>query len=564
MKASNLRANQQTIADLQRMIKSGNSQLERHFEKLLQGGTPRSVEPLHFITKQKPFPVLSQDKITRLGLVHSYVGGIYRENMGGVGTPQESPAAKIYAEIRGPYLTATLSNLATASVSTAKKKDANAIYRAGTNGMGTYAQAMEGLFLAEYDNICSIFLREDWGPVFQATCQGALAELARTVRELNAHVKAHMSTDACLAYEIVEILSTLSNNLETRTGELKASLAATLRPVRETAKASLGELLDDIRRRVSALPTLPPDGAPVPVISETMQRLQAMVEFLRPISSIMISIGDGGWKSSASRSNAGAGLDGIPSLASFDVGADGRDIFAHFCADAIDTLLGALDARARAVHMGRSGGGIVGGVSVVGGVVGGGSGPSGGSLVAAKAVVGVFLANAVVIVERQVRDSDLAPLLLDSSGRLPVLEGWRKKATALYADGCKDVSTHLFDVIHTSRPTGGGGGAGRPTSGQGAGGIDSASILRGLSSKDKENIKNKFAAFNSGFDDLVARHKSYSMEREVRQLFARDVQQMLEPLYNRFWDRYHEIDKGKGKYVKYDRSSIAAVFLSLY
>ena len=30
------------------------------------------------------------------------------------------------------------------------------------------------------------------------------------------------------------------------------------------------------------------------------------------------------------------------------------------------------------------------------------------------------------------------------------------------------------------------------------------------------------------------------------------------------WDRYHDVDKGKGKYVKYDRSSIAAIFLSLY
>jgi exocyst complex protein 7 len=38
---------------------------------------------------------------------------------------------------------------------------------------------------------------------------------------------------------------------------------------------------------------------------------------------------------------------------------------------------------------------------------------------------------------------------------------------------------------------------------------------------------------------------------------------LIEALYGRFWDRYHEIDKGKGKYVKYDKSSISAVFISL-
>src|SRR3569833_3337691 len=49
MKASNLRSTQQTVADLQRLIKSGNTQLENHFDKLLRGETPREIEPLHYI-----------------------------------------------------------------------------------------------------------------------------------------------------------------------------------------------------------------------------------------------------------------------------------------------------------------------------------------------------------------------------------------------------------------------------------------------------------------------------------------------------------------------------------
>ncbi|ORY64962.1 exocyst complex protein exo70 [Pseudomassariella vexata] len=507
MQTSNLRANQQTMADLQRLIKSGNTQLENHFDKLLRGETPRSVEPLNFITKDKPFPLISQDKIARLSLMNSYVAG---------NSMSENPLVKIYAEVRGPYLSQTLVNLAYASVNTAKKKSPDAIYRSGTNGIGMYAQAIEGSCVAEYENICSIFMRQDWGAVLQLTCQAPLAELARTIRELNNHIKSHLNTDCYLAYEVTEIMSNLANRVEERTGELKGTLAAALKPVRETAKISLAELLDDTKRKVGLLQTLPPDGAPIPVVSETMQRLQTMVEFLRPISMIMISLGDGGWKSVAA---ANRSLDTIPSLASFDPGADGKEIFAHYCTDTIDALLLALDQKARMLLKGKS-------------------------------VVGVFIANSVTIIERMVRDSDLAPLL---EGRLGVLDTWRKKATALYTDACKELSIHLFDVIHTSRTQ-------RPPSGSN----ESASIVKSLSSKDKESIKGKFQAFNSGFDDLVAKHKSYSMEREVRQLFGKDCQQMLEPLYNRFWDRYHEIDKGKGKYVKYDKSSISAVFLSLF
>lgn len=507
MKASNLRANQQTITDLQRLIVLGNTQLENSFDKMLRAETPRSIEPLNFITKNAPFPLISPSSISQLALMNSYVSG---------NSSSENPLIKIYADVRGPYLSQTLVNLAYASVNMAKKKEPDAIYRAGTNGIGMYARAMEGIFLAEHENICSIFMRQDWGPVFQTACQAPLAEMARTIRELNNHIKAHISTDCYLAYEITEIMSNLSTNLEARTGELKTTLGAALKPVRETAKSSLGELLEDTKRKVGAIQALPSDGAPMPIVSETMKRLETMVDFLRPISSIMISLGDGGWKSGAS---ANSTMDAMPSLASFDIGADGKEIFAHYCTDTIETLMVALDQKARTLLKGKS-------------------------------VLGVFIANSVTIIERMIQESNLRSLM---EGRLGGLDTWRKKAKAFYSDACKEVSVHLFDVIHTSR-------AQRPPSGS----SESASIVKGLNSKDKESIKNKFQVFNTNFEELITKHKTYSMEKEVRQMFAKDMQQMLEPLYNRFWDRYHEVDKGKGKYVKYDKSSINSVFQSLY
>ena len=431
------------------------------------------------------------------------------------------PIAKIDAGIRSQYLADSLSNLAAASINTAKRKNLDTLYRAGTNGISTYAQAMEGLFLSEHDNICSIFPREDWGPLFQAVCQPALVELGRTLRELSAHVESHIKTDCYLAYETVEIISALSNNLEGRTGELKASLAASLKPIRETAKSSLSKLMDNLRTSALAIPQLPPDGAPVPLVGEAMQRLQTMVEFLRPLSSIMVSLGDGGWKSAAA-SRGGVG-DAIPSLASFDIGADGQEIFAHYCFDTLEVLLNSLDARAKQPPPPK------------------------------RPVIAVFLANSVSIIERSIRDSELGPLLE------PELEArlgpWKKQTMSLFSETCKDLSVHLFDVIHTGR------GA-RPTSGHGA--VDSASVTKSLSSKEREAIKAKFTAFNQGFEEMVARHKQYSMERDVRQRFAKDMQHMIAPLYKRFWDRYHDIDKGKGKYVKFDKASISGVFLSLY
>ena len=78
------------------------------------------------------------------------------------------------------------------------------------------------------------------------------------------------------------------------------------------------------------------------ITTETMIRLQTMVDFLRPISSIMISIGDGGWKSAEGPRGSS---DQIPSLKSFDVNADGKQIFAHYCVDTVETLITSLEQR---------------------------------------------------------------------------------------------------------------------------------------------------------------------------------------------------------------------------
>ncbi|KAH8659170.1 Cullin repeat-like-containing domain protein [Tricladium varicosporioides] len=514
MQQTNLRSNQQAAADLSRLLKSGNTQLEGHFQRLLQEDS-RPLEPLHFITKDKPFPMLSQDKTTRLGLISSYIVSTLRQTSGSA----ESPILQAYASVRGPYLTATLQNLASASVNTARKKTPDAIYRQGTNGMATYARGMEGAFLAEYDNICALFSRDEWGRVFNLTCQGAISELARTLRDLNAHIKANLTTDCYLAYEIVEVMSSLSSNLESRTGELKPSFAAALKPVRETAKSSLAELMDDTRRKIYNLPTVFPDGSALPITTDTMTRLQTMVDFLRPISSIMISIGDGGWKTNTASNSS---MEQIPSLNSFDVSADGKQIFAHYCIDTIDALLQSLEAKAKPLLKG-------------------------------KPTLGVFIANNATVVDRMIRNSDLQPLL---SPRMNDIEKWRKTGAQLYTMAWREPSAHLLDVQYTNR------GGQRPPSGSAAA-IDSAAILKGLSSKDKDAVKEKFRLFNASFDDLVAKHKALNMEQEVRELLGRQVQQMIEPLYCRFWDRYHEVDKGKGKYVKYDKSSISGVFLSL-
>lgn len=512
LKATNIRSNQQAISDLTDLLQTGTEALEVVFRDIVrQDSTP--IEPLKQITTGSDFPRIGSGRAGQLRTLNHHIAGYASQ----VTQPGElTPSAKVYAHERGQYIALSLQNLAAACKSTARKVDPNAIYRQGSNGIGSYAQGLQGMYIAEYDNICHIFGRDEWGAVLQATCQPSINALAKTLRDLDSHIRENMLTDCYLAYEIIEVISTMSLNLESKTGELKRPVSDALKPVRETAKASLSHLLTDIRSKVQAMQSLPTDGSTIPLTSEVIARLQLMTAYLAPISSIMRSLGDGGWASP----NTTGSSNSLPTMKSFDVGADGRQLFAHYASDSVDTLLSNLEARCR-------------------------------SLLRGKSLQGVFLANNVCVIDRMIANSELAPLLQSTQ---PKIDAWKKKANAMYTEAWKEPSAHLLDVQFTAK-------APRPPSTGAA--VDSAAILKALSSKDKDGIKEKFRNFNASFDDLVAKHKSYRMEAEVRRQLGRDVQNFIEPLYNRFWERYHEVDKGKGKYVRYDKGQMSAALAGL-
>ncbi|KAH5031567.1 exocyst complex protein EXO70 [Parastagonospora nodorum] len=506
LKRTNLRSNEKAVAQLAGLLKLGNKQLEDVFRGILNDCSREKVQPLEYVAKNNPFPLVAPEKLSTLRAINAHIS----KSFGQLSQTDvsQTPTQRIYADVRGGYLESSLASLAQASISTARKLQADALYKKGTNGIGTYVAAIEGIFVAEYDNITNIFPREEWSSVCEATCQEPLGEFSKTLRELNGHIQKNLLTDCFLGYEICGMVRRLSIRLQDTTGALKGQIYDSVKPVRETSKMSMGKLLDDVRSKTQSLIALPIDGGAVPITTETMRRLQEMTNYLEPLSSILASLGEGGW-------NAGSASNSSNTL---DVGPDSIKLFGQYAADTIDTLLSNLAAKARALLKGKN-------------------------------LQGIFIANNVAIVIRMIRSSELAPLLDINSKKMV---DWRKQGTAMYLEAWREPSGHLLDVQYTNRSKE------RPQSG----GLDSAAIVKALGSKDKDAIKEKFKNFNTSFDTLVASHKGYAMEPEVRNQLSKEVQNIIEPLYIRFYDRYREIDKGKGKYVKYDKSELVKALSS--
>ena len=296
--------------------------------------------------------------------------------------------------------------------------------------------------------------------------------------------------------------------------------------MRDTARSSLSEILSRTRSQAETVNMLSPDGSTIQLVHETATRMQTLCLFDKPLIHLLTSIGDGGWRnnapSNASAHSLGAGSNTTPQSSTLNLADTANDnpvILSNYLGDLADVLLGTLTTRSQTLHR-------------------------------TKPLQAIFMLNTIAIISRAITSSpELQPYI--SPARL---DPHRKSATSAYMTAWREPSAHLLDTINTT--------SSRPLSG-GASALDSTAIIKSLSSKDKDRIKEKFKLFNTSFDEQVARHKSFSMEREVKMQLQRDIQSTIEPLYARFWDRYHELDKGKGKTVKYSKSELAVVLGSL-
>ncbi|KAJ5729381.1 uncharacterized protein N7483_003889 [Penicillium malachiteum] len=531
LNTTNLKSNQNAIADFNSLLSTGSTQLQDMLRsELQQNATP--IEPLHYLTKgiacnmfhlsnhightnnygiyiELPFPSIPEEPLSQLGPLCAAISSACA--LGPQRNKGENPAMKIYAEVRGPYLTSSLQNLSIASLNTVKRRPTDGPYKQGTNGIGIYSNALEAFVNTEYDIISQLFPADQQGLALQATFLSAMAEYSKTLREMNQYIRQNLMTDCFLAFEIIEIVTAMSYRIDSKAAELKSLLIEALRPVRETAKSSLSELLEETKRRAANVP-LPPDGGSVPLVEEVMNSLATLTGYSGPLASILTSLGDGNWRSKSSTAGT----------APLDVGPDSGTLFSHFILDMIEALMTSLEARGRAFHR-------------------------------TKAALGVFLSNVFCIVDRSIRQSPELARYLGAPDSIARIDTFRKRATSTYLDAWKETSQYLLDVQYTSR-------AGRPSS---TGAVDSSAIVKSLSSKDKDAIKDKFKSFNASFDEMLARHKPLHLEREVRSVLGRELQAVLEPLYARFYDRYVEIDKGRGKYIKYDKSNLSVQLAQL-
>ena len=510
----NIRSNKQAAMEMTNLLSYGNKTLDDTFMRILQENT-KIVEPVPLIIKGSlgsfhyhaagcrkltvtgfSFPTLSEEDAEVLRSIHAYTG-------------RDPKNVSRYIDMRSSNISTTLQNLGISSVGIMKKQNPGMPYVRGSCGIGHYSAALEQMVLAEFNNVSRIFPREDCDSIHTRTCQTAVDEYAKTLRQLSAWVLENTATECYLAFEMIQIVSGLSSRLESCTPDLQLPIDKALLSIRDTAKQSLPRLIEDTRVGVRNLVSLPPNGGVSPTIDACLGRLAHLTTFyLAPLLATLESVGESGWRSSHNPASAMSA-------------SSGEELLGKYATDMLEALVSTLETRAPIILKNR-------------------------------AIQGILLANTVSTINSSINSSALKDRV--PSAELQCLHQWRKKGVAMYIDAWADPARELRDVIHTNRTSQGGS---RQSSGS-HGPMDSAAYTKGMNSKDKDMTRANFQKFTIMFDELLAKHKTYSIELDIKPDIALGVEKLIEPLYARYWQRYHDLDKGKGKYIKYDPGEITA------
>jgi exocyst complex protein 7 len=374
-------------------------------------------------TTELPFPTFDAEKTNTLAVLHDFLSSTLAAASG-----LQSNATAIYAEVRGPYITSSLSTLALAAINTTRR-NGTALYERGSNGIGMYTNSLEGIFDSEYENIVRLFPSNSWSTVYHSTTETATSVFKRTIQDLNTFISRNMATDMYLAYEIIECVQVCSARLKAKTGEQREFTEA-LKPIRQTAQSSFNFMIEDLKRQGQMLVALPPDFTVAEITKETMTRLQTLAGYQNSVSSLLVALGDGNWK----RPYDAAGAN----LSNLDVGADGGLLLSHFLLEVVDQLITEIEGKAHAI-------------------------------LKKKGTIAVFMTNNVAYIEANIRRSDLGKIMTTSA--LAKIEKWRKDAVKLYMEAWKECAAYLMDVTYTKQQA------------QGA---------KPLSGKEKEGVKEKF------------------------------------------------------------------------
>ncbi|ODQ55688.1 hypothetical protein SAICODRAFT_150129 [Saitoella complicata NRRL Y-17804] len=404
LKRQNFRSTDKTIRQMEQLLKLAMLQLNDTYKRTLaEASTP--IQPLNYITKGMPFPELAPDKLALIcSLSQSLTVHVPSVDTGVVVDPVAT-----YVEVRGGYITTSLSSLNQASVSTTLKRT-NAPYTKGTNGIAIYTGAIIAMLETEYTLASKVFDDSFFLVAFKRTVEPALSAYIQCIRELDNHVRQHVETFAFLGFELLEEVSKASTKLgSTLLGNTE--LLGLKESSKKTVTSVVINFYEGVKVKADAIVMLSENGTASELAAETMDRLRVFVlDYDLSFATVLMSLENAPWQNMASRV------------------ADPNSALSSFCNEVVDSLVTRLESRARLYYK-------------------------------RTAQTAIFMLNTIALIRQKLDSFSSSAKELTTQ----TLDRIQKRASDLYLESWRSCTDALFDTTHISK--GGLGGSVRNSMG---------------------------------------------------------------------------------------------------
>ncbi|AET40712.1 GTP-Rho binding exocyst subunit EXO70 Ecym_6336 [Eremothecium cymbalariae DBVPG len=151
--------------------------------------------------------------------------------------------------------------------------------------------------------------------------------------------------------------------------------------------------------------------------------------------------------------------------------------------------------------------------------------------------IGFFVLTNITLIEQIVQRSEINSVLEEvGAARLVKLKA---RYVNYFASDWRDLASNLLDQVF----------------------VDSTGKI---SSKDKDQVKEKFRKFNEGFEQLVSNYKTCRItDPSMKKLLKQEIFALVAPMYERFHNRYKDSFKNPRKHIKYTPNELMNVLNSL-
>lgn len=390
-------------------------------------------------------------------------------------------------------------------------------YEKESSSMISYTEALSGFIANENSLVDDLYSQEeDLKPkILSGIIKPLLAAYTRLVNINLDYVRKNLENTGILSFELADSVHNVKRLLKGGPLQDYSVMDDCSSSVHKVTQSLFQDAIQRIGSKVNLMSTIPADNGVTEATVDTMSRLRKFSEYKTGCIGAMESMTRESWLPSNYKEKE------FTFQNNFNL-KDPVALLSCFLSDCIDLLIVSLERRAQRLLMPNQEPDVANPNSTKN---------------THKPRIGFFIIMNMTLIEQIVEKSNLNELL-GTEGH-PRMEKLKKRYISYLVSDWRDLATNLMDSVF----------------------VDSAGKI---SSKDKDQIKEKFRKFNEGFEELASKYKQYRLsDPGLKATLKSEIISLVMPMYDRFYRRYKDSFKNPRKHIKYTPDELTSVLNQL-